>query len=208
MYISPSVASSDLFHLEEEIQFANENFHHIHIDVEDGVAVPNITLGMKVCQKICSSWPDSYRSVHLSVNSPMAYLERIKSCDADIVFIQVSHLSNPKMVLQSYRDAGIPLGLSISNYDLKNNWEQLLDYVQQVLVVTNYIGDPNRTFQPQMLEIALKIAKSSNMRTWIDGNINHEIWQSLNDSNLYAAVMGSAIYRDKMAAVKHFLEEK
>lgn len=208
MYISPSVASSDLFHLEEEIQFANQNFHHIHIDVEDGVAVPNITFGMKTCQKICSSWPDSYRSVHLSVYSPMDYLERVKSCGADIVFIQVSHLSDPKMVLEAYRDAGIPLGLSISNHDLKNNWEQLLDYVQQVLVVTNYIGDPKRTFQPRMLELALKIADDSHMRTWIDGNINHEIWHSLNDSPLYAAVMGSAIYRDKVSAVKQFLTTK
>lgn len=71
MLISPSVASSDLFHLEEETSFADKYFHQIHIDVEDGTMVSNITMGMPVCRTICEKWNSSYRSVHLSVLDPM-----------------------------------------------------------------------------------------------------------------------------------------
>ena len=84
MLISPSVASSDLLRLGEEAAFADRHFRQLHIDIEDGVAVPNITLGMGVCKRICDLWSHSYRSLHLSVLRPMDYLERVKGCHADI----------------------------------------------------------------------------------------------------------------------------
>ena len=56
MLISPSIASSDLLHLEEETVFAAHHFGQIHIDIEDGTIVPNITMGMKVCQEVCERW--------------------------------------------------------------------------------------------------------------------------------------------------------
>lgn len=123
MQISPSVASSDLFHLEEETAFADQYFRQIHIDVEDGVTVPNITMGMPVCQKICEKWNTSYRSVHLSVLDPMKYLERVKECHADIVFLETDHLSDPVSVIKAYKDAGIPVWLDGNvTYEL---WKEL-----------------------------------------------------------------------------------
>ena len=75
MLISPSIASSDLLHLEEETVFAARHFGQIHIDIEDGTIVPNITMGMKVCQEVCEKWKDAYRSLHLSVLEPLKYLD-------------------------------------------------------------------------------------------------------------------------------------
>ncbi len=202
MLISPSVASSNLLRLEEEAAFADRHFRQLHIDVEDGVAVPNITLGMGVAREICDRWPDSYRSLHLSVYRPLDYLDRVRDCHADIVFLQVSHLPDPREVLEAYCAADIPLGLAISNYDQPDEWESLLDFVQQALVVTNFVGDPQRVFQPIMLDIALNIANTHGIKTWIDGNVTFPIWQELQDSALFAAVMGGSIYRDKEEALR------
>jgi len=130
MLISPSIASSNLLCL-QEVEFAHRHFRQLHIDVEDGVAVPNITLGMGVCREICRRWRESRRSLHLSVLNPMAYLERVRDCQADIVFLQVSHLPNPREVLAAYREAGVPLGLAVSNRDEPGRWEPLLDEVEQ-----------------------------------------------------------------------------
>lgn len=208
MLVSPSVASADPFHLEEETVFADRNFHQIHIDVEDGVAVPNITLGMNTCREICARWPTSYRSLHLSVFRPLDYLERVQNCYADIVFLQVSHLSEPDAILKEFHDAGIPLGIAISNRDFSHDWESLLTYAEQALVVTNYMGDPKRTFQQTMLETALHIAETYHMKTWIDGNVSYDIWRYLKDSPIYAAVMGGAVYRDKELAIRQFLSSE
>ena len=101
MLISPSIASSDLLHLEEETVFAAHHFGQIHIDIEDGTIVPNITMGMKVCQEVCEKWKDAYRSIHLSVLEPLKYLERVKKCKADIVFLALNHLEHPCEVLEA-----------------------------------------------------------------------------------------------------------
>lgn len=208
MLISPSVASSDLFHLEEETVFADKYFHQIHIDVEDGTTVSNITMGMPVCKTICEKWDTSYRSVHLSVLEPMKYLERVKECKADIVFLETDHLTDPVSVLKAYKDAGIPVGISYSDRDRERSEEtikELLKLSEQVVIVTNYIGDPQRRFQYSMEEAGERIIKEYGIPVWLDGNVTYEIWQELQERGFYAAVMGGAVYRDKELALKQFV---
>ena len=210
MQISPSVASSDLFHLEEETAFADQYFRQIHIDVEDGVTVPNITMGMPVCQKICEKWNTSYRSVHLSVLDPMKYLDRVKECHADIVFLETDHLSDPVSVIKAYKDAGIPVGISYSSKDREQSEEtvrELLKLSEQVVIVTNYIGDPQRRFQYSMAEEGERIMKEYGIPVWLDGNVTYELWKELQDRGFYAAVMGGAVYRDKELALKQFVKD-
>lgn len=199
MLISPSIVSGDMLHLADEASFADQVFGHIHIDIEDGVAVPNITMGVALCKRICQQWPRSYRSIHLCVNNPLDYLERIRECGADIVFVKVGHLNNATETLVAYKEAGIPLGLSLSNVELTQNWLKWLSLCEQVIVVTNYVGDPKREFRQEMLEIALKIAKQG-IPVWIDGNVTFDCWQTLAQSNLYAAVMGKAVFQSKEKA--------
>jgi len=208
MLISPSVASSDLFHLEEETSFADKYFRQIHIDVEDGTTVSNITMGMPVCRSICERWNNSYRSVHLSVLDPMKYLERVKECKADIVFVETDHLSDPVSVVKAYKDAGVPVGISYCNKDRERSKETINDLLklsEQVVIVTNYIGDPLRRFQYSMEEEGERIIKEYGIPVWLDGNVTYEIWQELRDRGFYAAVMGGAVYRDKELALKQFV---
>lgn len=208
MLISPSVASSDLFHLEEETSFADKYFRQIHIDVEDGTTVPNITMGMPVCRAICERWNNSYRSVHLSVLNPMRYLERVKECKADIVFVETDHLSDPVSVVKAYKDAGVPVGISFCNKDRERSNETINDLLklsEQVVIVTNYIGDPLRRFRYSMEEEGERIIKEYGIPVWLDGNVTYEIWKELQDRGFYAAVMGGAVYRDKELALKQFV---
>jgi len=210
MVISPSVASSDLFHLEEETEFADRYFHQIHIDVEDGTTVPNITMGMNVCRTICERWKSSYHSVHLSVWEPMKYLMRVKECRADIVFLETDHLKDPISVMKAYKEAGIPVGMSYSSRDLEQSREKqeaLLELSEQVVVVTNYIGDPERKFRYEMEQIAEEIGKTYGIPVWLDGNVSYKIWKELENRNFYAAVMGGGVYRDKALALKQFVHE-
>lgn len=207
MLISPSIASSDLLHLEEETVFAARHFGQIHIDIEDGTIVPNITMGMKVCQEVCEKWKDAYRSLHLSVLEPLKYLERVKKCKADIVFLALNHLEHPCEVLEAYLTEGIPTGISISNLDLDRDPEtlkKLLKLSGQVVVVTNRVGDPERRFQYSMEKTAEEIADTYGVPVWLDGNVTYEIWKELEDRNIYAAVMGGAIYRDKELALRQY----
>ena len=80
----------------------------------------------------------------------------------------------------------------------------LLKLSGQVVVVTNRVGDPERRFQYSMEKTAEEIADTYGVPVWLDGNVTYEIWKELEDRNIYAAVMGGAIYRDKELALRQY----
>ena len=65
MKISPSIASSDLLNISEEISFIDEYFDAIHLDIEDGVAVNNISFGFKLAKSICDISKSKEKTMHL-----------------------------------------------------------------------------------------------------------------------------------------------
>ena len=110
-------------------------------------------------------------------------------------------------MLEAYLAEGIPTGISISNLDLDRDPEtlkKLLKLSGQVVVVTNRVGDPERRFQYSMEKTAEEIADTYGVPVWLDGNVTYEIWKELEDRNIYAAVMGGAIYRDKELALRQY----
>ena len=88
MIISPSIASSDVLYVADEVDFADKYFDDIHIDIEDGVAVSGISFGSQMAKKICER-ASKPKSIHLEVINPMNYIDDVKQCNADICFIQV-----------------------------------------------------------------------------------------------------------------------
>lgn len=207
MKISPSLASSDLLYLGKEIDFADRYFNNIHIDIEDGVAVNGITFGTKMAQRMCEYSNSEEKSIHLEVLRPLDYLEEVKACQGDVVFIQVAHLENPVSVIQTFRHQGITVGISLNEQDRERaELKDLLAISKQVLIATAYHDDPKQCYQKTMEEFALMLAKEKGHQVWIDGGITAEIHQRLKDTEIYAAVMGRAIYNDKELALRQFCQ--
>lgn len=205
MKISPSIASADIMHIAEEVLFADKYFNNIHLDVADGVAVNEITFGMKMCKLICDLSTASEKSIHLEVLDPLHYIEEIKRCKADITFIQIDHLTDPIAVIDAYMQAGIPTGINISNLDVgRKEMSCLLEKTKHVLINTTLHSDPLQIAQPQMLDYACQLACHGKYDVWIDGGIDRERYESLKHSKLYAVVMGREIFKDKQAAIKAY----
>ena len=203
MKISPSIASSDILRIADEVMFVNQYFDDIHLDVADGAAVGEISFGLKMCGRICglASVPVS---LHLEVLHPVQYVEQVKECGFDMVFIQIDCLKNPKEVLRVYRDYQIPAGINISNLDLnRKELRELLDMAEHVLVNTTYHNDPRQILRNDMLEYALHLADGSRNKVWVDGAISWDVVKKLQESAIYAAVMGRGIFLDKDKAVEN-----
>lgn len=79
--IIPSIASDNMLNVKEEIRFIDRNYGHIHIDIEDGNYIPNITFGEKLLKRICQN-SSSHKSVHLMVNKPEAFFKSNKGMQA------------------------------------------------------------------------------------------------------------------------------
>jgi ribulose-phosphate 3-epimerase len=202
MLISPSIASSDVLHVAEEVDFCDKYFGHVHLDVEDGVAVNNLSFGMKMCKLICQR-SSSFKSLHLEVLHPLDYLKDMVVCGADIVFIQTDHLENPIEVVSTFQSKGINTGLSLSNRDFNKDISALVEMTNSILVLTAKVEDPLQKYDINLENFALEFAKKGKS-VWIDGGVNLEVFKRLKNSQIYAAVMGRGVFADKESAIENY----
>lgn len=205
MIISPSIASSDVLHVADEVDFADKYFDDIHIDIEDGNAVEGISFGMKMAKGICKR-ATKPKSIHLEVMHPLKYLSDIKECNPEIVFIQTDVLDDPKSVVIDFIDAGINTGIAVGDCDYKNNtdYKDIYIMIKNVLVSTAEHDDPKQIYQKYLEQYGVNIHKQYGVNVWLDGGINYDIYQNIDKNNIYAVVMGRAIYQNKKLALEQY----
>ena len=200
MIISPSIASGDLLHAADEVGFICEHFPNVHVDIEDGVHLNNISFGFKFAHRVCGAASKPV-SMHLMVNDPVFWIPDVQRCGAAVTFVHFDHLHDPIAALDAYQRAGIPVGLGLSSRDFQHNtWNQLLAQVESVLVLTCDIDDPSQCFVPYLADFSKDLARHSGKQVWVDGAIDFPMLAGLEDAGVYAAVMGRAVFRDKVNA--------
>jgi ribulose-phosphate 3-epimerase/protein sgcE len=202
MFISPSLASADVLNLEQEARFAEKHFSHIHMDVEDGVYLHNITFGFKTVERICAL-TNAFVSLHLMMHNPAGWIREVSQCKADIVFVHVGHLPDPAGVLGAYRETGINAGLGLCDRDLENkhnlDYKPLFNAVSEILLLTARIDDPVQKYDPELHEYAKKLCTSH--RVWVDGGVRGEQLPSLREIGVKGVVMGRSVFQDKERAL-------
>lgn len=205
MYISPSIASADVCNIRSEVEFAQRHFSHIHLDIEDGVYLNNLSFGMKTVKGICEFCKASI-SVHLEVHDPMIYLNELEKLPIDDVFIHVDHLEKPEYVIGKFKERGLHTGLGLSNRDLnvERDIYSLLEMTDSVLVLSALIEDPKQEYSEKMDGLIKELCQKSKWKVWADGGIKEEHLAGLKHRNVYAVVMGRAVFADKGKAVSLF----
>ena len=202
MIVSPSIASGDPLRIAQELDFIDEYFDSVHIDIEDGNAVRNISFGFKTALAICNYSKSSDITMHLEMTNPLEYLDKIKQCSANVVFVQTDALSDPVTVVERMIEEGIPVGVNLSYLDLARPFvDRLLDLTDYVLVNTTHHDDPAQICDEAMLNFALDLANAGK-KVWIDGGITIDIFEQVKSSNIYAAVMGRGVFGDKKVAIE------
>lgn len=199
MFISPSLASADVLNLESEMRFAQNHFGHVHLDIEDGVYLHNISFGFKIAKKVCEK-TTAFKSLHLMVQNPLNWIRDVAECHADVVFIHVEHLEDPVSALRAYKNAQIPVGLGLSNRNLGSDISMLLAEVNTVLVLTAFIEDPEQAYNLEMHKFVSQLCCGS-QEVWLDGGITHEHIPQLHAIGVEGVVLGRAIFNDKEQAL-------
>lgn len=205
MRISPSIASFDSLSFSAEVTFIDKYFNDIHLDIEDGMAVDNITFGLKTAKAIALK-TTSRISFHLEVMEPWNLIDEVKECRPEIVFIQADILKDPKEVLIQFQKAGLEVGLAIGDRDRTRNYDDCLALTRHLLVNTAFHDDPKQLYQPIMQDFALYWANRGK-KVWLDGGVDFKTVQKLSNSPIYAVIMGRAIYRNK-AKIAAYSAEK
>ncbi len=158
--IAPSILSADFWRLGECVRKVEEGGADlIHVDVMDGVFVPNISVGIPVV-KALKGRTKLPLDVHLMVSSPENYVPRFIEAGADIVTFHVEATCHPNRVIQKAKEMGAKVGVVLNPTTPLNCLEYLLQDVDMVLLMSVNPGFGGQKFLPFVLD---KIAKLREM---------------------------------------------
>lgn len=200
MNIYASIASSDLLNLKDEIDFVDKRYGHIHIDIEDGNYIPNITFGTKLMERVCEVSTSS-KSIHLMVTSPELYIDSIVRCKSEIAFLHLDNQRYPSQLIRRFQDAGVRVGIAINPNISVEDIRYIIPLVNDVLVMMCEPDGRGQWYMKSMETKIIALVAEGKVKVWVDGDINLERLEGLKKLGVSAAIMGRAIFQDKRASI-------
>jgi ribulose-phosphate 3-epimerase len=143
--IAPSVLAADFMRLEKDVETINKYADIFHLDVMDGVFVPNISFGFPVIEAIASK-AQKPMDVHLMIVQPEKYVDRFAQLGASIISFHLNATEDPEGLLKHIRSLGVKSGLVI-NPDIPV--EDLFPYIKDadyVLLMSVFAGFGGQKF--------------------------------------------------------------
>ncbi len=200
MIVAPSILSADFSKLGQEIiDIDKAGADWIHIDVMDGNFVPNITIGPIVVESI-RKYTDKPFDVHLMIVNPEKYVDQFADAGADIITIHYEASIHLHRLIHQIKDKGKKAGVSINPSTPVSFLEEILPYLDLVLIMNVNPGFGGQKFIESSLMKVKKLKQmvdeyELNTIIEVDGGVSDKNIKQLKDAGCNAVVAGNYVFK-------------
>ncbi len=210
--VSPSLLSADFGQLNRDIEMLNASqADWFHLDVMDGVFVPNISFGFPVMQAMARVAKKPL-DVHLMTVHPEQFVNEVKALGASVMNVHFEACAHLHRVIQQIKDAGMLAGVTLNPHTPVSLLEDIIDDVDVAMLMSVNPGFGGQKFIEHTLEKTARLRelidrRGAKARIEIDGGVNRETGLRLVRAGADILVAGSAVFgaenpADEIAALR------
>lgn len=197
--VSPSLLAADFSNLGEEIEKVNNSVADwLHLDIMDGVFVPNISFGFPVL-KFVKQLSKKPLDVHLMIIEPERYIKRFSDAGASVLTIHYEACRHLNRSVNEIRELGMKAGVSLNPHTPVSLLKNILPYIDMVLLMTVNPGYGGQTFIPESYNKISELRQmidsgNHNVLIQVDGGVDSGNAAKLIETGVDVLVAGSSVF--------------
>jgi len=197
--VAPSILAADFANLQRDVEMLNASeADYIHVDIMDGVFVPNISFGFPVAQAI-KRYSKKPLDFHLMIEKPERYLENFRDAGADILTVHYEACPHLHRTVQLIKELGIQAGVALNPHTPVELLSEILPDLSLVLIMSVNPGFGGQKFIENSYRKIYKLnymreELGANFKIEVDGGVNNTNARSLVENGADILVAGSFVF--------------
>ncbi|WP_337953141.1 ribulose-phosphate 3-epimerase [Prevotellamassilia timonensis] len=198
--ISPSLLSADFGNLQRDLEMLNNSeCDWYHLDVMDGVFVPNISFGFPVMQAMAKHAKKPL-DVHLMIERPEKFLNEVKALGAKVMNVHYEACTHLHRVVQQIKNEGMMAGVTLNPHTPVSLLEEIIGDLDLVMLMSVNPGFGGQKFIEHSLDKTRRLRElidrtNSHTLIEIDGGVNRQTGKQLVEAGADVLVAGSAVFK-------------
>ena len=198
--IAPSVLAADFSNLQRDIEMINESeADWFHIDIMDGVFVPNISFGMPVLRDI-KKHAKKTLDVHLMIVNPDQYIETFSKLGADILTVHLEACTHMHRTIQAIKATGMKAGIALNPHSSVNQLKDVIKDIDVVCLMSVNPGFGGQSFIENTFDKVKELkdliqSTGSECQIEIDGGVTNKNAKKLVQAGANILVAGSYVFK-------------